>query len=153
MFFLFLIAVPLIEVFVFVEVGHAIGWLWALALALGTTVIGWQLVRIEGRSAIERFSLAVSQRRAPARVAIDGALGFLGGMLLVVPGFLTDVLGVLLVLPPTRALTRRWVERHYTSRMMRFAAAATRFAPGARAPRTADVESTAIEDDLDELER
>jgi UPF0716 protein FxsA len=153
MFFLFLIAVPLLEVFVFIEVGHAIGWLWALALLLGTTVIGWQLLRIEGRSAIERFSLAVAQRRAPARVAIDGALGFLGGLLLVLPGFITDAAGVLLVLPPTRALARRWIARHSTSPMMRFAAAAGRFAPGARAPRPADVDSTAIEDDLDELGR
>lgn len=79
MFVLVLIGVPVVEVFVFIEVGRAIGWLLAVVLLLGTSVLGAWLLRIQGRSAIERVSLAVSEHRAPARAAIDGALGFLGG--------------------------------------------------------------------------
>ncbi|MFI4984537.1 MAG: FxsA family protein [Solirubrobacterales bacterium] len=153
MFVLVLIGVPAVEVFVFIEVGHAIGWLLAVVLLLGTSVLGARLVRIQGRSAIERVSLAVSERRAPARAAVDGALGFLGGVLLAVPGFVTDVLGALLMFPPTRTLTRRWLSRHYAGRTMSFVATAGRFASGDRGARPADAESTAVDDDPGQLGR
>jgi UPF0716 protein FxsA len=153
MFLLILIGVPVVEVFVFIEVGRAIGWLLAVVLLLGTSVLGVQLVRIQGRSAIERVSLAVSERRPPARAVIDGALGFLGGLLLVVPGFVTDVLGALLVLPPTRAQARHWLSRHYSGRVMRFVATTCRFAPRDRGAPEADFESTAVDDDAEQLGR
>jgi hypothetical protein len=75
MFVLVLIGVPLVEVFVFIEVGRAIGWPLAVALLLGTSLLGVYLMRVQGRSAIERVSRAVSEHRAPARAALDGALG------------------------------------------------------------------------------
>jgi UPF0716 protein FxsA len=153
MFVLLLIGMPVLEVFVFIEVGLAIGWLLAVALLLGTSVIGVQLLRIQGRSAIERVSLAVSERRAPGAAALDGALGFLGCLLLVVPGFVSDALGALLMLTPTRALTRRWISHHYAGRMMRFLAATGRFGSSARGTRPADVESTALDDDPGQLGR
>jgi UPF0716 protein FxsA len=153
MFVLVLIAVPVVEVFAFIEVGRAIGWFLAVVLLLGTSVLGARLMRTQGRSAIERVSLAVSEHRAPARAAIDGALGFLGGVLLLVPGFVTDVLGALLMLPPTRALTRRWLSRRYAGRVMSFVATAGRFASGNRRARPADIEATVIEDDPDQLGR
>jgi UPF0716 protein FxsA len=148
---LLLIAWPAIEIFVFVEVGQAIGWLLAVAVLLATSVLGVQMLRIQGRSTIERVSLAVSEHRAPARAAIDGLLGFLGGVLLVIPGFVTDALGALLLLPPTRALARRWLSRHYAGRAMRFVATTGRFAARDRGRRPDDVESTAIEDDVHRL--
>src|ERR1700677_4863448 len=132
MFVLVLIGVPVLEVFVFIEVGRAIGWLPAVVLLIGTSVLGTQMLRIQGRSTIERVSLAVSERRAPGSAAVDGAVRFLGALLLVVPGFVTAVLGGLLLFPPTRTLTRRWMSRHYATRVMRFTAAAGRFAPGNR---------------------
>jgi UPF0716 protein FxsA len=153
MFVLVPIGVLVVEVFAFVEVGRAIGWLLAVVLLLGTSVLGAWLLRIQGRSAIERVSLAVSERRAPARAAIDGALGSLGCVLLVVPGFVTDVLGALLLFPLTRKLTRRWISRHYAGRVMGFVAAAGRFPPGNRGGRSADVESTVVDDDRDQLGR
>jgi UPF0716 protein FxsA len=151
MFVLVLIGVPVLEVFAFIEVGIAIGWLLAIVLLLGISLLGVPILRIQGRSAIERVSLAVSERRPPGRAAIDGALGFLGGMLLVVPGFVTDALGALLLFPPTRALGRRWISRHYAGRAMGFVATAGRFASGTRRARPADVESTAVDDDRDQL--
>jgi UPF0716 protein FxsA len=152
-FLLVLIVVPVVEVFVFIEVGQAIGWLLAVVLLLGTSVIGLRLVRVQGRSAIARVSRAVSERRAPAGAAIDGALGFLGGALLVVPGFVTDVLGVLLIVRPTRTLTRRWLSRRYAGRVMSFVATTGRFASGYRGAPPADVDSTAVEDDANQLGR
>ena len=153
MFLLVLIGVPVLEVFVFIEVGRAIGWLLAVVLLLASSVLGVRLLRIQGRAAVERVSLAVSERRAPARAAVDGALGFLGGVLLVVPGFVTDALGALLLFGPTRALTRRWMSRHYAGRAVSFLATAGRFAARERGVRPADVESTAVEEDPDQLGR
>ncbi len=153
MFVLVLIAVPLVEVFVFVEVGRAIGWLLAVALLLGSSVIGVHLMRVQGRSAIERVSRAVSERRAPARAAVDGALGFLGAALLALPGFVTDLLGALLILPTTRALTRRWLSRRWAGRTMSFVATAGRFAAEHRGVPPADYESTAVDDDAAQLGR
>jgi UPF0716 protein FxsA len=152
MFLLALIIVPVIELLAFVEVGRAIGWLAAIVLLIATSLLGAQLLRSQARLAIERVSLAVAGRRPSAGEAIDGALGFLGAALLVIPGFVTDVLGVVLLLPFTRRLVRRRISRHYAARLMSFSARAGRFAPGAgRARYPADVESTAIEDELDEL--
>ena len=148
---LLLIAWPAIEIFALIEVAQAIGWLLAVAILLGTSVLGAQLLRIQGRSAIERVSLAVTERRAPGRAAIDGLLGFLGGVLLVIPGFVTDALGALLLLPPIRALTRRWLSRHYGGRAMRFVASTGRFASRDRGWRPGDVESTAVDDDRPRL--
>ena len=153
MFLLVLIGVAVLEVFAFIEVGHAIGWLPAVVLLLGTSVFGARMLLAQGRLAIQHVSLALSERRAPGHTAIDGAIGFLGGTLLLIPGFVTDVLGALLLLPLIQRLTRRWMSRHYAGRMMSFVAAAGRFAPGGHAGRPADVESTLVEDDPDQLGR
>ncbi|HTA96547.1 MAG TPA: FxsA family protein [Solirubrobacteraceae bacterium] len=153
MFVLILIGVAVVEVFAFIEVGRAIGWLLAVVLLLGTSVLGARMLLVQGRLAIQRVSLALSERRAPGHAAIDGALGFLGGILLLVPGFVTDLLGALLLLPLTQKLTRRWMSRRYAGRVMSFVAAAGRFAPDDRGGRAADVESTLVEDDLDQLGR
>ncbi|MGH2865208.1 MAG: FxsA family protein [Solirubrobacteraceae bacterium] len=154
MLLLALIAWPLLEVFVFVEVGLAIGWLGAVVLLLGVSLLGTQLLRVQGRAAVERVSAAVTERRTPGRAGLEGVLGFLGGVLLVLPGFITDALGALLLLPPSRRLVGRWISRRYVERMMGFAATAARFTPGARgAARPADVDSTAIEEDQDLLGR
>jgi UPF0716 protein FxsA len=150
---LILIGVPVLEVLVFVEVGRAVGWLPAVVLLLGISVLGVQLLRVQGRATIERVSLAVSERRAPGGAAVDGAIGFLGALLLVFPGFVTAVLGALLLFPLTRRLTRRWISRRYVARVVRFTAAAGRFAPGNRDAPPFDVESTAVDDDLDQLSR
>ncbi len=152
MFLLALIGLALAEVVVFIEVGLAIGWLLAVALLIGLSVLGAWLLALQGRSAIARVSLAVSERRAPGRAALDGALGFLGAGLLVLPGFITDGLGALLLLPPTRRLARRWILGHYAGRTISFVAAAGRFAPRDAGVRPADFESTAFEEDLDQIE-
>jgi UPF0716 protein FxsA len=151
MFLLALILLLAAEIAAFIEVGHAIGWLLAIVLLFGTSVLGIQLLRLQGRAAIARVSTAMSERRAPGRAAANGLLGFLGGVLLIIPGFVTDAFGLLLLFPPTRALTRSWMSRHYAGRVMGFAAMTGRFATGSRGQRPADVDSTVVDDDLGQI--
>jgi len=153
MFLLALIGVPILELLVLVEVARAIGWQAALVVLIVSSLCGWRVLRVQGRVAIDGVMLAVAERRPPGRAAVDGALGFLGGVLLVVPGFLTAVVGLALVFPPTRSLARGWLSRRYGGRAMSFLATAGRFTAGRRDMPHADVDSTAFEDDTGRLDR
>jgi UPF0716 protein FxsA len=108
---LLFIGVPLVELYVIVQVGEAIGVLPTIALLLIDTIIGSALVRSQGRTAWRRLNAAIAAGRMPAREVADGAMILLGGALLIAPGFVTDVFGALLLLPPTRALARRLLGR------------------------------------------
>lgn len=151
MFVLALILVPVVEVFVFVEVGQAIGWLLALVLLLGTSLLGARLLRIKARLAVQRLSLAVSERRPPAKPTIDGAVELLGAALIAVPGFVSDGVGAVLLLPPVQRFARRRISQRYARRMMSFLARKPRFAAGGQDTRWADAEASAIDDDLGRL--
>lgn len=150
MFLLALIAVPLLELAAFVAVGLEVGWLLAIALLAGMSLLGAVALRAESRAALAGVSLAASERRSPAPAAIDAALGLLGAVLLLLPGFVTGALGVVLLISPTRHAVRRTLSRHFARRVMRFGIAAERFSP--RAGRV-DVDATAIDDDLPQLGR
>ncbi len=151
MFLLIFIVLPVLEILAFVEVGLAIGWLWAILLLLGTSIVGFQMARSHGRAAFREVSRAFQQRRPPRVSALDGALGSVAGLLLFVPGFVTDLIGAVLLLPPARRLLRGWISTHYGGRVVTVAASAGRFARGTNPRRPADVESTAIEEDLRQL--
>jgi UPF0716 protein FxsA len=104
---LLFIVVPLVELFVIIEVGQWIGALPTIALLLLDSILGAALLRSQGRAAWRRFNLALAEGRIPHREAFDGALIIFGGALLLTPGFITDIVGLLLLLPPTRAAIRR----------------------------------------------
>lgn len=108
MFVAFLV-VPLAELAVILQVRGAIGLLPTLALLLGMSVAGAWLVRREGRSAWRRLRAAFGRAQVPAVEVVDGALVLVGGTLLLTPGFVTDVLGLLLVIPLTRGFANRAV--------------------------------------------
>ena len=139
---LLLILWPVAELFVAIQVAHAIGVLLTVVLLLAGWPIGMWLARTQGRAAWLRLSAAVAAGRPPGREVIDGALVLVGAVSLIVPGFITDVLGLLLLLGPSRSLAREAITRNFQSRLV---VAATRFS---RTPRSAyDVDSTAT--DLD----
>jgi UPF0716 protein FxsA len=104
--FLFVV-VPIVEIWVIVQVGQAIGIVPTLVLLLADAVLGTWLFRRAGRKAWDALRDAIAARRAPAKEVADGALVVVGGAFLLAPGFITDVVGVLCLLPPTRALLRR----------------------------------------------
>jgi UPF0716 protein FxsA len=104
---LLFIALPILELLVIIEVARGIGVVPTVALLLLTGVVGAILLRSQGRMAWRRFNLALSEGRIPARETADGAMIIFGGALLLTPGFVTDVVGLGLLLPPTRVLARR----------------------------------------------
>src|SRR3954470_17526076 len=115
--FLLFIVVPLAELYVIIQVGQLIGVLPTIALLLLDSILGTILMRSQGRLAWRRFTAATQARRPPAREVIDGALVLLGGAFLLTPGFLTDILGISLLLPPSRAVIRRVLVRRLLTRV------------------------------------
>jgi UPF0716 protein FxsA len=101
------IVVPIVELYVIIQVGQAIGIVPTLALLLADAILGSLLLRHQGRSAWQRFNAALNQRRFPGKEVADGAMIIVGGTLLLTPGFITDIFGLLFLVPPTRAIMRR----------------------------------------------
>jgi len=108
---LLFIVVPIAELYVIIQVGQAIGVVPTLVLLLADALLGSWLLKHEGRSAWRRFNEALASRRFPGREVADGALIIVGGTLLLTPGFITDIFGLFLLLPPTRAISRRLLKR------------------------------------------
>jgi UPF0716 protein FxsA len=143
---LLFIAVPIAELAVIIQVGQAIGVWWTIALLVADSLFGSWLMRHQGRTAWRRFNEAVQAGRVPTREVLDGALVIFGGALLLTPGFITDILGLVLLVPPTRVLVRGILARRLTHRMV---ASATRTR---RVPGDYDVEGTAVDIDNDRIE-
>jgi UPF0716 protein FxsA len=110
---------PVIEIAVIIQVGQQIGATWTVALLLGISLLGAWIIKREGRRAWLDVQRSVDSGEPPAREMVDSALILLGGTLLLVPGFVTDVVGFLLVLPFTRPFVRRaaqvWLARRATT--------------------------------------
>ena len=102
-----LIVVPLVELYVLVQTGEVLGIVPTLLLLLGMSLLGGYLLRREGAKTWRALSGALQAGRLPAKEVADGALVILGGALLLTPGFVTDAVGLLCILPPSRALLRR----------------------------------------------
>ena len=96
------IGVPVLEIYVLIKVGGVIGAGWTVALVVLTAVLGAALLRQQGMSALARARASMDAGQVPALELIEGALLVLGGALLLTPGFVTDAVGFVCLLPPTR---------------------------------------------------
>ncbi len=105
------IVVPIAELYVIIQVGEAIGLWPTLALLLADALLGAFLLKHQGRGAWRRFNEALAQRRFPGKEVADGVLIVIGGTLLLAPGFLTDIVAIFLLVPPTRAIVRGLLRR------------------------------------------
>lgn len=114
---LLFIVVPIAELYVIIQVGEAIGVWPTLLLLLLDAIVGSWLLKHEGRAAWRRFNEALAERRIPAKEVADGFLVILGGALLIAPGFITDIFGILFLIPPTRALARKLLTRFTVGRV------------------------------------
>ncbi len=112
-----LVIVPIVEIYVLLQVGQLLGVLQTVVLLVVMSLLGAYLLRREGARTWRAFRTALASGRLPAAEVADGALVILGGALLLTPGFATDAFGLLCVLPPTRAVLRRLLTRQVARRL------------------------------------
>ena len=111
--FLLFAFVPVAEIYVLVSVGGAIGAFPTIALVILTALAGAHLARLQGMSIMLRIRENLDQGFMPAEELLDGLLVFLAGMVLLAPGFLTDICGLLILLPGTRGIFKQWLRKKF----------------------------------------
>lgn len=114
---LLFLVVPLIELYIIVQVSSGFGILPTIAVLILVSVVGAWLVRREGTSVLKRVQDQLSSGKMPTNELIDGAMIVGGGALMLTPGFLTDIIGVSLLLPPVRAIFRPFLAKAVKSRV------------------------------------
>jgi len=108
------LVVPIIEIYLLIQVGQVIGAGWTIFLVVFTAVIGVWLLRIQGLSTLTRAQQKMQQNELPAREILEGMGLVVAGALLLTPGFFTDTVGFFLLFPPTRI----WLVSRVASRMV-----------------------------------
>ena len=113
--FLLFTVVPLVELYLLISIGRLLGPGPTIALVLITGALGAWFARLEGARVIRRWQEAMARQQLPKDGVIDGFLIFIGGVLLITPGIMTDIAGLSMVMPPTRrviaGVVRRWFEQ------------------------------------------
>ncbi len=138
------IVLPLAELYVILKVGDAIGVVPTILLLAADSVLGSLLLRSQGRAVWRRFNEALQAGRLPHREVQDGVAVIFGAAFLITPGFITDIFGLALLIPPTRAVIRRIAVRPLEKRI-RFVAGTADAVRRSRPGRDYDVEGTASE--------
>jgi UPF0716 protein FxsA len=145
-----LLVVPIIEIYVIIQVGQVIGGWPTVALLVVESALGAWLIKREGRRAWNALQTALRTGRMPGRELADAALVLVGGTLLLTPGFITDIFGFFFVLPFTRPLARKllsgFVGRRIVSQLGGNPIAG--FMPGAYQPPTAEQGRPQTSDDV-----
>jgi UPF0716 protein FxsA len=116
--FMALLVVPVAEIALIIAVGSVIGGWQTLALLLAESALGAYLVKHEGSRSWKALVSALNTGQMPGRELADAMLVLIGGALLLTPGFLTDAAGFFLILPLTRPITRRWLQRVVERRLV-----------------------------------
>ncbi len=146
--FLLFTVIPLLELYLLIAVGRILGAVPTIGLVLVTGALGAWFARLEGARVIRRWQEALARQELPKDGVIDGLLIFVGGLMLITPGILTDIAGLSMVMPPTRRVIARfvrgWFERQIATGRVHV------YAPGYGSPRgrpgnVIDVEGEVIE--------
>ena len=111
--FLIILVVPLAEIYLLLEVGGIIGALPTVLLVIFTAVLGSWLLRQQGFATFRRFQESLARGEVPAYEIVEGPLILLGGLLLLTPGFITDIMGIVCLIPPLRKKVAQYVVEHY----------------------------------------
>ncbi|MEZ4268265.1 MAG: FxsA family protein [Myxococcota bacterium] len=115
--FLLFTVLPVLELFLLIRVGSALGAPTTIALCLLTGFVGAALARTQGARAVQRMQETVAQGKMPAREIFDGVMILVAGVVLLTPGFVTDTIGILLLLPPVRAVLRGYLTQRFAARL------------------------------------
>lgn len=146
--FLLFTVVPLVELYLLVAVGRVLGPLMTIALVLVTGAVGAWFARLEGARVIRRWQEAMARQQIPKDGVIDGFLIFIGGLMLITPGILTDIAGLSMVMPPTRRViagfVRGWFERQIEAGRVQVYASGPHGRPG-RPQEVIEVEGEVVE--------
>lgn len=110
----FLLVLPILEIATFVVIGSEIGVIATIALVIATTIAGAALLRIQGLGTLARIRAQLDSGQVPDRELVHGVMILLAGLLLITPGFITDVLGMLLFVPAIRELAWRFQRERIT---------------------------------------
>jgi UPF0716 protein FxsA len=145
------IVVPIAELALLIQVGQLIGVWWTVAILIADAILGSYLLRTQSRAAWRRFNEAINEARIPHREVVDGVLVIFGGVLLLTPGFITDVFGLLFLFPPTRVLLRGLLVRRGALRLVG-AMPGTASPPNGRMRHPDDIEGHAVDVDPDHLD-
>jgi UPF0716 protein FxsA len=105
--------VPLLELYILIKIGGYLGAFQTIALVVFTALLGIALARFEGLRTLQQIKRSLSQGIVPAEEMFDGLLIFVGGILLITPGVLTDLFALLLLIPYTRTIFKRWLRRRF----------------------------------------
>ena len=111
--FLVFTLVPLLELYILIKIGGYLGAFHTVALVVFTALFGIVIARIEGLRKLQQIKQSLSQGIVPAEEMVDGVLIFIGGILLIIPGVLTDLFALVLLIPYTRTLFKRWLRRRF----------------------------------------
>ena len=117
--FIAFVVMPILEIVVLIQVGQVIGPWWTILLLVLDSILGAWLIKREGRRAWQALKERFGSGRMPHNELADGALIVLGGAFMLSPGFVTDALGILLILPVTRPLFRRLLTSYAVGRVTR----------------------------------
>lgn len=109
--FLLFLAVPMVEIYFLIKVGNVIGAIPTIGLVVFTALLGAMLLRFQGLVTLQKTRLTMAQGQVPALEMMEGVLLVLAGALLLTPGFVTDAIGFVLLIPPLRQALVRWFIR------------------------------------------
>ena len=130
------VVLPIVEIYVLIQIGQVIGAWWTVLLLVADAFLGSYLVKREGSRTWAALQQAIRDGRMPHRELADGALVLVGGTLLVTPGFVTDIFGFFLILPPTRPVSRRLLGRMVARRLARSGSGSPSGSGSGRSPGT-----------------
>ena len=142
--FLAFLAVPLIEIALFIQVGGAIGLFPTLAIVILTAIVGSWLVRSQGSREMQNLRSSFSDLRDPSEPLANGAMILFSGALLLTPGFFTDIVGLALLTPPVRAAIFKWAKSRVNG---------AQFTMGPRPQQTSVPRDGVIDGDFEDITR
>ena len=110
---LLFIGLPLLELYILIKIGSRLGAFLTIGLVIFTALLGLLLARFEGLRTLHQIRQSLSQGIVPAEEMVDSVLIFVGGVLFVVPGVITDIAALVLLIPFTRTIFKRWLRRRF----------------------------------------
>jgi len=147
MLLLLFIVVPIVELAIILQVGSSMGVLTTVVLLIAVSVAGAWLVKFQGLGVMRRIAEQLSKGEMPTIELVNGGMILFAGALMLTPGFLTDALGLALLLPPVRAVVRPMLARRFQGRVQSFGVGGPGSPPGFYDTTASDPRSTGLDPD------